>query len=98
MVRCNLQEHDDPMAASIHDLPFTTYLTPGQRFESADLFGADTGPVTVSRLVRDTFGMMHVTLRTGTGREISAFVQQIEMAITDGHLIPVDSPTTPVAC
>lgn len=67
-----------------------TILSPGQRFESIDPIPADRHPeLVVARLVRDRFGLLHVTLRTSEGREISAFADQVEAAIADGHLRPV---------
>ncbi len=64
---------------------FTTYLSPGQRFHSVDVL---TSELTVARLVTDKFGMLHVTLRSEDGREISAFAEQVEDAIREGHLTP----------
>ena len=63
-----------------------TYLSPGQRFQSSDLLSSE---LTVARLVRDRFGLLHVTLRSAEGREISAFAEQVEAAITEGHLTPI---------
>ncbi len=65
---------------------FTTYLSPGQRFRSEDQLVAD---LTVARLVRDRLGLMHVTLRSDDGRELSAFVEQVEAAIAGGQLTPI---------
>lgn len=65
---------------------FRTYLTPGQRFHSADGLLHD---LTVSRLVTDRMGMLHVTLRADDGREISAFAEQVEVAIAEGQLMPL---------
>jgi hypothetical protein len=65
---------------------FTTYLSPGQRFHSADRLTKD---LTVARLVTDNLGLLHVTLRADDGREISAFAEQVEVAIAEGHLMPV---------
>lgn len=75
-----------------------TYLSPGQVFESEDRTGLGNGSLTVSRLVRDRFGLLHVTLRTSAGREISAFVEQIELAIAEGHLVPVPGTEATIAC
>jgi hypothetical protein len=77
--------------------PFKTYLTPGQRFQCTD----DTqSSLTVARLVKDRMGLLHVTLRADDGHEISAFAEQIEVAISEGHLSPLMSTTfaTAVAC
>ena len=65
---------------------FTTFLSPGQRFQSADHLTAE---LTVARLVTDRLGLLHVTLRADDGREISAFAEQVEFAIAEGHLTPV---------
>lgn len=73
------------MAAQPKRFPFATYLSPGQRFHSADVL---TSELTVSRLVTDKLGMLHVTLRAEDGREISAFAEQVEAAIREGHLTP----------
>lgn len=67
-----------------------TFLSPGQRFQSSDiLVDRDTAELVVSRLVRDPLGLLHVVLRTPDGREISAYAEQVEAAIAEGHLAPV---------
>jgi len=63
-----------------------TILSPGQRFQQADHL---TSELTVARLVTDRLGLQHVTLRASDGREISAFVEQVEAAIAEGQLTPV---------
>jgi hypothetical protein len=73
-------------------LAFRTYLTPGQRFQSTDGLLQD---LTVARLVTDRMGLLHVTLRADDGHEISAFAEQIEVAVAEGQLTPLLSP--PVA-
>ncbi len=73
------------MAVQPKRFPFTTYLSPGQRFHSVDVL---TSELTVARLVTDKLGMLHVTLRSEDGREISAFAEQVEDAIREGHLTP----------
>jgi hypothetical protein len=65
---------------------FRTYLTPGQRFQSADGLIRD---LTVARLVTDRMGLLHVTLRADDGHEISAFAEQVEVAIAEGQLTPL---------
>lgn len=65
---------------------FRTFLTPGQRFHSADGLVAD---LTVARLVTDRLGLLHVTLRADDGHEISAFAEQVEAAIAEGQLTPL---------
>jgi len=77
------------MQTSTRRLNHTTYLTLGQRFQSADHRPAD---LTVARLVTDRLGLQHVTLRSTDGREISAFVEQVEEAIAEGQLTPLASP------
>lgn len=68
---------------------FKTYLAPGQQFESLEDVGIAMGRhLTVARLVKDRLGLLHVTLRDERGREISAFAEQIEAAIAEGHLVP----------
>lgn len=79
------------MAPSTRRLNHTTYLSPGQRFQSADQRAAE---LTVARLVTDRLGLLHVTLRASDGREISAFVEQVEEAIAEGQLSPLASPPT----
>lgn len=76
-----------------------TFLSPGQKFIADDLFSA-TGSrdITVARLVRDELGMMHVVLRDADNREISAYVEQIELAIELGNLQPVESDLSVIAC
>lgn len=78
---------------------FTTYLSPGQRFHASDQAAAlGSHELTVARLVRDRLGMLHVTLRTAEGREISAFAEQVEAAIAEGMLRPVEGELFGVAC
>lgn len=69
---------------------FRTFLTPGQRFQSADGLLAD---LTVARMVTDRLGLLHVTLRADDGHEISAFAEQIEVAIAEGQLTPLMAPS-----
>jgi hypothetical protein len=76
------------MVASSTRFDFKTFLSPGQRFHSVDLL---TSELTVARLVTDKLGLLHVTLRSEDGREISAFAEQVEAAIAEGHLMPVSS-------
>ena len=79
--------------------PFTTFLSPGQKFLADDLMGAfGSHEVTVARLVRDRLGLLHVTLRTDDGREISAFAEQVEAAIAEGMLQPAEIDLVGVAC
>lgn len=65
---------------------FQTYLMPGQRFTPLDVENGSS--LTVARLVKDHLGLLHVTLRDERGREISAFAEQVEAAIAEGHLVP----------
>ncbi len=76
-----------PMLDPTND--FKTYLAPGQQLASAEHFGTSiTGSLVVTRLVKDRLGLLHVTLRDDRGREISAFAEQVEAAIAEGHLVP----------
>ncbi|HYI25947.1 MAG TPA: hypothetical protein VD767_11100 [Thermomicrobiales bacterium] len=85
------------MVAVFHTRPvFATFLTPGQRFQSSDSLNAD---LTVARLVTDRLGLLHVTLRDDNGHEVSAFAEQVEVAIAEGHLMPsVESLPPSLAC
>ncbi len=65
----------------------TSFLAPGQRYRSHDR----TEVYTISSLNRDKLGLLHVTLRAGTGRELSAFAEQVETAIRIGDLVPITS-------
>jgi hypothetical protein len=87
------------MVTSISRSTTSTFLSPGQRFIADDIFST-TGSrdVTVARLVRDDLGMLHVVLRDEDNREISAFVEQIELAIELGNLQPVESDLSGIAC
>ena len=77
----------------------STFLAPGQKFIADDLFSSSgSRDVTVARVVRDELGMMHVVLRDEDSREISAFVEQIELAIEMGILQPVESDLSVIAC
>ena len=87
------------MVASVHDVvAVKTFLTPGQKFESAEHSELGNEPLTVARLVRDRLGLLHVTMRTGSGREISAFAEQVEIAVSEGHLVPVTNTSSSIAC
>ncbi len=78
---------------------YKTYLSPGQRFLASDLItNQGSGEVTVARLVEDRLGFVHVTLRADDGREISAFAEQVEVAIAEGHLQPIGSPVMVMVC
>jgi hypothetical protein len=66
-----------------------TFLAPGQKFEPTDQPGPGDELLTVSQLVRDRLGLLHVTMHTATGREISTFAEQVEFAVAEGHLVPV---------
>lgn len=67
-----------------------TFLSPGQRFRSSDIFsGRNEYELVVSRVVLDPLGLLHVVLRVPGGREISAFAEQVEAAIAAGHLAPI---------
>ncbi|MGI8484958.1 MAG: hypothetical protein ACR2OU_11940 [Thermomicrobiales bacterium] len=78
---------------------FKTFLSPGQRFIASDLMtNRGTGELTVARLVHDRYGFLHVTLRADDGREISAFAEQIEVAIEEGHLSPIGAPMLTTVC
>lgn len=66
-----------------------TFLTQGQQFETSEEVGVSgSGSLTVACLVTDQLGLLHVTLRDERGREVSAFAEQVEAAIAEGHLIP----------
>ncbi len=76
-----------------------TFLSPGQKFIASDLISSlGSSEVTVARLVRDQLGLLHVTLRTADGREISAFAEQVEAAVAEGNLRPASSGLVGVAC
>ncbi len=78
---------------------YKTFLSPGQRFVASDLItNRGTGELTVARLVHDRYGFLHVTLRADDGREISAFAEQVEVAIAEGHLSPIGSPVLLSVC
>jgi hypothetical protein len=83
---CRMTVETNDMARTFSRLDVKTILSPGQRFQSAD---HRTAELTVSRLVTDRLGLLHVTLRSEDGREISAFAEQVEAAIAEGHLTPV---------
>lgn len=74
------------MVDSTRKPDFKTYLSPGQRFLLTE---NSAGEYTVARLVTDRFGLLHVTLRADDGRELSAFAEQVEAAIAEGHLTPL---------
>lgn len=89
------------MVTSISSPPysFSTFLSPGQRFVADDIFSTDgSRDVTVARLVRDDLGMMHVVLRDNDNREISAYAEQIELAIELGNLQPIENDLAGIAC
>lgn len=71
-----------------------SYLAPGQRYRTNDQLEA----YTVSQLRRDDLGLLHVTLRSGRGRELSAFAAQVETAISLGDLLPVAAEESVLRC
>lgn len=76
-----------------------TFLSPGQTFHANDVLSSrGSKRVTVTRLVRDDHGLMHAVLRDDDGREISAFVEQVEFAIELGNLRPMDHDLGGIAC
>lgn len=78
---------------------FRHLLSPGQRFYAMDLASSfGSGEVTLARLDRDKLGLQHVVLRTDDGRELSAFIEQIEYAIAEGNLRPLTMDDTSIAC
>lgn len=79
------------LASHPRRLDVATFLSPGQQFAAVAQFGIANESLTVARLVRDRYGLLHVTMRTGSGREISAFAEQIEFAVSEGHLVPIGS-------
>jgi hypothetical protein len=78
--------------------PAGTFLTPGQQFHSTGQPDALPESLVVARLVRDRLGLLHVTMRTDSGREISAFAEQVELAVSEGHLVPVDPVAQATFC
>lgn len=78
------------MIAMLNRTPdFKTYLTPGQQLASSEWAGGKASEsLVVTRVVKDRLGLLHVTLRDDRGREISAFAEQVEAAIAEGHLVP----------
>jgi hypothetical protein len=71
-----------------------SFLAPGQRYRTHDHGEA----YTVSQLRRDDLGLLHVTLRSGRGREHSAFAAQVETAISMGDLLPVATEESLLRC
>lgn len=65
-----------------------TWLVPGQILRSSD--PAWLGDYTVSRIVRDTWGLCHAVLHGESGREISTFMDQIHYSIAEGMLTPLN--------
>ncbi len=65
-----------------------SWLVPGQVLRSSD--PGWLGNFTVVRLVRDRNGFCHAILHDENGREISTFVDQIQISIAEGMLTPVD--------
>lgn len=66
----------------------TTYLAPGQRYvDPADR--AFDQQATVIRLEPDPFGATRVIFEFPGGREVTAYVTQVEAAIAGGELAPV---------
>ena len=77
----------------------STFLSPGQKFLADDLVSyGGSRMLTVARLTRDDSGLMHVVLRNDDGREISAFVEQVELAIELGYLWPAEEAIEGIAC
>lgn len=77
----------------------STFLSPGQKFLADDLVSSGgSRTITVARLSRDDSGLMHVVLRNDDGREISAFVEQVELAIKLGNLRPAEETIEGITC
>ena len=71
-----------------------SYLAPGQRYRTHDHSEA----YTVSALRQDDLGLLHVTLRSGRGRNLSAFADQVETAISMGDLLPIVAEESLLRC
>ncbi|HEU5432901.1 MAG TPA: hypothetical protein VFU81_14635 [Thermomicrobiales bacterium] len=68
----------------------TTYLAPGQRYtQPGDRL---LEQATIIRLEPDPLGATQVIFEYPDGREVVAYVTQVEAAIAGGHLAPVAGP------
>jgi hypothetical protein len=69
----------------------TTYLAPGQRYLQPGDRLLDQ-QATIIRLEPDPNGATQVIFEYPDGREVVAYVSQVEAAIAGGHLAPVAGP------
>ncbi|HEU0115995.1 MAG TPA: hypothetical protein VFQ80_15015 [Thermomicrobiales bacterium] len=69
----------------------TTYLAPGQRYLQPGDRLLDQ-QATIIRLAPDALGAAQVIFEYPDGREVVAYVAQVEAAIAGGHLAPVAGP------
>lgn len=69
----------------------TTYLAPGQRYTQPGERLLDQ-QVTIIRLEPDPLGATQVIFEYPGGREVIAYVAQVEAAIAGGHLAPITGP------
>lgn len=73
-------------------------FSPGQHFVQPS--GGSLLPdqaVTLIRIEHDRFGFRRLVFRGPSGREITAFAEQIEMAIAVGDLFPIPATERAVA-
>ena len=69
----------------------TTYLAPGQRYmQPGDRLLEQQA--TIIRLVPDALGATQVIFEYPDGREVVAYVTQVEASIAGGHLAPIAGP------
>ncbi|HEX5498408.1 MAG TPA: hypothetical protein VFX03_04240 [Thermomicrobiales bacterium] len=69
----------------------TTYLAPGQRYTQPGERLLEQ-QVTIIRLESDPHGTTQVIFEYPGGREVVAYVSQVEAAIAGGHLAPIAGP------
>jgi hypothetical protein len=80
-------------------IAYQTYLAPGQRYVKADLaaWRADH-QITIVHVGRDTDDVLRVTYVCPSGREVCGKVDQFELAVAAGEIVPVTGAGIVAAC
>ncbi len=67
-------------------------LSLGQRYAEMTTSGEYDLQLTVLRLDKDALGLPRVTFRRSDNRELTAYVEQIEVALSSGLIVPLREP------
>ncbi len=67
-------------------------LSLGQRYAEMTASGREQVQFTVLRFDRDALGLPRVTFRYADNRDVTAYVEQIEVALAVGLIVPLREP------